>query len=160
MKLRLLAPGCWLLASFAFAQTPTLVSDTLRGGMTGPAVNGSMTISWPEFTYGLSTIAPSPAAGFTFPFVNGVINVSLVPTDHAAATVQYRVVTTIGGYGAISYWSVPTLPSSQCASSTHCTIAEVAGNAGSSGGGGISWHALTNAQWSGLTNSQWIAMGN
>jgi hypothetical protein len=110
----------------ASAQVPyTPVVDKLAAGAQNSPANGSITVGWTEFTYGVYTVGPSPSGGYNYPVVNGVVNIPLAPTDHTGANVTYTVRATISGKTVITYWQVPTLPSGQCASSTHCTIAEV-----------------------------------
>jgi len=57
--------------------------------------------------------------------VNGVVSISLAATDHSTVPVTYTVITTIGANSVTTYWSVPTLPSGQCASTGFCKINEV-----------------------------------
>jgi hypothetical protein len=156
-----------MLAGAAIAQVPyTTITDTLPAGSSGKAVNGSINVTWTTFTYGAATIAQSPTNGYNYPIVNGVVSFALAPTDHAAASVTYKVVATIGGQAVTTFWSVPTLPSGQCASSGHCTIKEVtvAFPAGASfvvNPGAISTGSSTNGQTlcnvSGITG--WCAPG-
>jgi hypothetical protein len=147
------------LSGTAIAQSYTAVTDTLLPALSGQPVNGSITITWPQFTYAASTVAPSPINGYTFPFINGVLSVRLVPTDNSSTTVLYKVVTTVGSQAFVSYWSVPTLPSGRCASSTHCTVAEVSSFT-STPSTGLTWSGLTNAQWGSMTTAQWTTLRN
>ena len=104
----------------------TIIQDTLIGAVSnGSQVSAEIMIRWPEFSYSGSTIPPAADRGQTWRIVNGAVRVPLVPTDHATSSVMYRVTISVDGGTATSYWSVPTLPSSQCAHSTYCTIAEV-----------------------------------
>ena len=121
-----------LLTAAAFAQPPrTLIQDTMTPGTNGipytgsTAANGTITLQWPMFAYDSSTISQSPSRGQVFSVLNGAVSIPLVPTDHATSPTTYKVITTINGNPQITYWSVPTLPSSQCASSSFCTVKEV-----------------------------------
>ena len=109
-----------------WGQTPyTAIMDTLTPAADGEAVTGSINVSWTEFTYAAATIAQSPTGGATYSVVAGAVDIPLAPTDHSAAPVTYTVKATIGGRAVTTYWSVPTLPSGQCASSSYCTVKEV-----------------------------------
>ena len=109
-----------------WGQTPyTAIMDTLTPAADGKAVTGSINVSWTEFTYAAATIAQSPTGGATYSVVAGAVDIPLAPTDHSAAPVTYTVKATIGGRAVTTYWSVPTLPSGQCASSSYCTVKEV-----------------------------------
>ncbi|HXP88831.1 MAG TPA: hypothetical protein VN841_29185 [Bryobacteraceae bacterium] len=119
------------LAVCALAQTPpyTTISDTLAPGANGALVNGTIAVAWAEFTYNGASVAQSPLIGEIYQVVAGVVNIPLVPTDHATSSgLTYRVMLTVGSQSITTYWSVPTLPSSQCASSSFCTIKEVTVN--------------------------------
>lgn len=123
----LVALGAWALV----AQTPpyTRITDTLPPGTSGKAVSGTLNASWTLFTYSGATVAQSPISGVNFPITTGAVSVSLAPTDHAAGCPThcpaYQITTNVSGNQVTTYWSVPTLPSVQCAHSTYCTISEV-----------------------------------
>lgn len=119
--------GICLLGLRGFAQVPqTLIEDTLAPASPGATVNGSINVGWGQFSYGSTTIASGPATGQNFAIVGGAVKISLVPTDHGGAPAPvYKVVSTFGGQPTTTYWQVPTLPSSQCASSSFCTVLEV-----------------------------------
>ena len=113
----------WLLCAPLCRAQPVLttIQDTLYN-LDGSLMNGSLIVTTPAFSVGGVPIAHGT---HTFPITNGVVNIQLAPTDHANPAVTYTVDTVSNGLGAASVWSVPTLPSAQCASSSHCTIAEV-----------------------------------
>lgn len=113
----------WLLCAPLCRAQPALttIQDTLYN-LDGSLMNGSLIVTTPAFSVAGVPIAHGT---HTFAITNGVVNIQLAPTDHANPTVTYTVDTVSNGLGAASVWSVPTLPSAQCASSSHCTIPEV-----------------------------------
>jgi hypothetical protein len=126
MRLLVASLFALLTCSVALAQPAyTTVSDTFQPAAGGAPINGTVTISWTEFTYGAYTIPQSPAAGQVYQIVNNSVNIPLVPTDMSAATVTYKAVIAVGGNSVTTYWSVPTLPSDTCVSGTSCTVQEV-----------------------------------
>jgi hypothetical protein len=141
-------------ASCLYAQAPpyTTIADVLPPGVNGLPVQGVVTVSWTQFNYNGTTMAQSPANGYTFPIANGGINVALVPTDHAGSqATAYKIVTTIAGNPVTTYWQVPTLPSAQCPSATTCTVKQV--TVALPAGPGV---AINPAQISGVVNGRVI----
>lgn len=122
-----------VFAAGATAQGPTYttIADVLPAGVNGQPVQGTIVLNWPAFTYNGWSVPQSPAKGYRYAVVNGVVNLALVPTDiavgipGATAPVVYAVVITIGGGAPVrATWQVPTLPSSVCPAGT-CTVKQV-----------------------------------
>ncbi len=87
----------------------TCVSDTLYDGAGGLA-NGTIRISWPTFQ-ALGDLHQVPAGSLTVPVVNGILSVSLEPTDNTLPsnifyTVLYSIVN--GPPRNQEFWLVPT----------------------------------------------------
>jgi hypothetical protein len=100
----------WTLAFLwlpAFGQVPqTVVSDTLVDAFSGqPVYQGTLHISWPQFAYNTTTV---PAGDVTLAIANGVMLVSLTPTDRARSPVSYSVRITVNGISTLTYWNIPT----------------------------------------------------
>jgi hypothetical protein len=101
----------WALAAFLTtglmqAQPAlTTIQDTLYVA-TGMRFNGTLYITWSAFQAGdTSNIA---TANVTLPIVNGVLNVSLVPTTTASAGAQYNVTYNQNGVNQFTQvWAVP-----------------------------------------------------
>src|SRR5580692_145325 len=83
----------------------TTIQDTLYVA-TGMRFNGTLYITWSAFQAGdTSNIA---TANVTLPIVNGVLNVSLVPTTTASAGAQYNVTYNQNGVNQFTQvWAVP-----------------------------------------------------
>ena len=106
--------GCLNVLGVALGQPPTsCIQDTLviAPGAT-PVQLGTIQISWPQFNYGIYTVAPGQ---LTYTVNNGLVGGSvtplcLVPTDHSSSFVAYSAhITTGPGVQAIqTYWKIPT----------------------------------------------------
>lgn len=106
--------GCLNVLGVAFGQAPTsCIQDTLviAPGAT-PVQLGTIQISWPQFNYGIYTVAPGQ---LTYTVNNGLVGGSvtplcLVPTDHSSSFVAYSAhITTGPGVQAVqTYWKIPT----------------------------------------------------
>jgi hypothetical protein len=145
-----------------WAQPPTsLVQDTLYMiTSTGfvPVQLGTLVISWPSFTYCGSSAFTIPAGGFTYTVNNGVVRLSLVPTDLAASTVAYSVAYAAGpGVPTTrSYWQIPTNGGPFTIASVTNTryVPPIASSRGvcSVVGSTVSWTHMLNSQWTTMTN--------
>lgn len=96
-----------MMCGTARAQVPqTMVYDTLINAVTGqPVAEGTIKITWPAFSYGATSI---PANRLTYNIVNGIVSLSLTPTDHSATPASYSVSIVVGGITTSGYWQIPT----------------------------------------------------
>lgn len=101
----LLIPAAGLLAPMAAQPALTTIQDTLYLA-NGNRFNGTLYITYNAFQAGdNSNIA---TANETVPIVNGVLNVSLVPTTTASAGAQYNVTYNQNGVNQFTQvWAVP-----------------------------------------------------
>ena len=107
MKIRMLLILA-VLASVAFGQLSyTHILDTLKAADGSTNFDGSITISWPDYIYGGVQV---PAGNMQVTVVNGVLNVSLVPTDRMTCKrdCTYMVTYVSQGSPVQIGWLVPT----------------------------------------------------
>jgi hypothetical protein len=95
-----------LAAGLGYAQPALTTIQDILYRADGTRFSGTMFINWSSFMAGdTSNIA---TANLTLPIVNGVLNVSLVPTTTASAGAQYNVTYSSGGVNQFTeVWAVP-----------------------------------------------------
>src|SRR5579863_4489858 len=134
-----------LAAAIAMGQPAlTTIQDTLYRA-DGTRYTGTLFITWDAFQGGdFSNIA---TANVTLPIVNGVLNVSLVPTTTASAGAQYNVTYNQNGVNQFTQvWAVPP-------SSTVLRIRDVLVSTGTVIGPAPETSPVTISQVVGLTNA-------
>ena len=87
----------------------TSLQDTLYNP-NGTTANGNIYLTWASFTAADGKVVNGSAAPLIIEIVNGVLNISLEPTDTATPSGSYYVATYNLGtpYAPVEHWNVPT----------------------------------------------------